>query len=134
MKVVFDTNILVSTLVTPGGRGEAALQRVISGGDRLVISRPVILELLGVLSRKFSRNREQVARVAVFLDDIGDIVEPTETLHVLQDEPDNRVLECAIAGGATTVVTGDRAMLALECYRDVAIVSLARYLGLVGRP
>ena len=36
MKVVFDTNILVSALVFPGGRGEAALRRVIEEQDRLV--------------------------------------------------------------------------------------------------
>jgi predicted nucleic acid-binding protein len=47
VKVVFDTNILVSALVFPGGRGEAALRRIIEEHDRLVISKPILDELLG---------------------------------------------------------------------------------------
>jgi len=129
VRVVFDTNVLVSAVVTREGRGEAALQRIISGRDQLVISKAIVLELLGVLARKFSRDREQVARVALFLDEIGEVVDPAEDLHVLMDEPDNRVLECAITGNAKAVVTGDRAMLALSSFRGVAIVTLAEYLG-----
>ncbi len=106
MRVVFDTNVLVSAVVTRGGRGEAALQRIISG-----------------------RDREQVAWLALFLDEIAEVVDPAEDIHVLMDEPDNRVLECAITGNATTIVSGDGAMLALRSFRGVAIVTLAEYLG-----
>ena len=53
MKVVFDTTILVSALVFPGGRGEAALRRIIEEQDQLVISKPILDELLGILARKF---------------------------------------------------------------------------------
>ena len=51
MKVVFDTNVLVSALVFPGGRGEAALQRIVDEQDLLLLSRPILDELLGVLGR-----------------------------------------------------------------------------------
>ena len=53
MKVVFDKNILVSTLAFPGGRGEAALRRIIEEEDRLVISKRIIDELLGILRASF---------------------------------------------------------------------------------
>ena len=65
MKVVFDTNILVSALVFPGGRGEAALRRIIEERDQLVLSKPIIDDLLGILGRKFSRDAEGLAHVAV---------------------------------------------------------------------
>ena len=51
MKVVFDTSILVSALVFPGGRGEAALRRIIEEQDQLVVSKPILDELLGILAR-----------------------------------------------------------------------------------
>ena len=70
MKVVFDTNILVSALVFPGGRGEAALRRIIEEQDQLVISKPILDELLGILARKFSRDAEELAHVAVFVSDL----------------------------------------------------------------
>ena len=129
MKVVFDTNILVSAPVFPGGRGEAALRRIIEEQDILVLSKPVLDELLGVLGRKFSRNAEEIAHVAVFLSELAQYVKPRRRLHVVKDDPDNRILECAIAGHAEAIVTGDRALLTLGEYRGVRIITLRDYLG-----
>ena len=71
MKVVFDTNVLVSALVFPGGRGEAALQRILEEKDELLLSKPILDELLGVLGRKFSRDAEALSHVAVFLSELS---------------------------------------------------------------
>ena len=128
MKVIFDTNILVSAVVFPGGRGEAALRRVIEEHDQLVISRPILDELLGVLARKFSRDAEELAHVAVFLSNLAITVRPRRRLQVVKDEPDNRILECALAGRAQVIVTGDRALLVLREYKVVRIISLRDYL------
>jgi predicted nucleic acid-binding protein len=54
VKIVFDTNILASTLVFPGGRGEAALRRIIEEQDQLVISKPILDELLDSRAQVFS--------------------------------------------------------------------------------
>lgn len=129
MKVVFDTNVFVAALTLPGGRGDQAIRRIVEGEDSLALSKPILDELLTVLARKFSRDREELARVAVFLSNLGEIVEPAESLTVLADEPDNRVLECALAANAQLIVTGDRAMLALGEHQGVRIVSLGAYLG-----
>lgn len=129
MKVVFDTNILVSALVFPGGRGEAALQRILEERDDLVLSKPILDELLGILSRKFARDAEELARIAVFITDLGTLVRPRLRFRVVKDEPDNRVLECAVAGHAEVIVTGDQALLELREFQGVRIVSLREYLG-----
>ena len=129
MRVVFDTNVFVAALTLPGGRGDQAIRRIVEGEDSLALSKPILDELLTVLARKFARDREELARVAVFLSNLGEIVEPAEPLTVLADEPDNRILECALAANAQLIVTGDRAMLALGEYRGVRIVSLGAYLG-----
>lgn len=126
--MVFDTNVLVSALALPGGRGDEALRRVVDGEDSLALSKAVLDELLSVLARKFDHDREALARVAVFLSEAAEFVEPTERLAVLADEPDNRILECALAAGAQLVVTGGRAMLAQGDYRGILIVSLSSYL------
>ena len=128
MKVVFDTNILVSALVFPGGRGEAALARVVAERDELILSKPILDETLGVLARKFARDAEELARIAVFLSELGRTVRPRRQVEILKDAPDNRVLECAVAGRAHAIVTGDKALLALREYRGVRIVSLSEYL------
>ena len=128
MKVVFDTNILVSALVFPGGRGEAALRRIIEEKDKLVLSKPIVDELLGVLGRKFSRDAEELAHAAVYLSRLAILVRPRMRLRAVKDDPDNRILECAVTGNADAIVTGDRGLLALEEYRGVRIFSLRRYL------
>ncbi|MDP2706573.1 MAG: putative toxin-antitoxin system toxin component, PIN family [Burkholderiales bacterium] len=128
-RVVFDTNILVSALVFPGGQGEAALRRIIAETDQLVLSRPIVDELLDVLARKFARDAEELAHVAVFVTELAAIVAPKRRLRVVKDDPDNRILECAVAGRAEVIVTGDKALLALKSYEKTRIVTLREYLG-----
>jgi putative PIN family toxin of toxin-antitoxin system len=128
VRVVFDTNILVSAFVFAGGRGEAALQKIIEEHDELVLSKPILDELLGILARKFSRDAEELARVAVFIAALATFVSPRRRLRVVQDEPDNRVLECALTGRAQAIVTGDHALLALKDFRGVRLLSLRDYL------
>ncbi len=130
MRVVFDTNIFISTFAIKGGRAHKALLKIIEGRDCLVISKPIVDELLTVLARKFSRDGEELARVAVFVTEIAELVHPRHKIKVLQDEPDNRILECAVAGYADVVVTGDKAMLKLGVFKDIRIISLKDYLEL----
>jgi uncharacterized protein len=128
VRVVFDTNIFVSALALPGGNANHAIRRVIDGRDRLIVSRPIINELLDVLARKFRRDAEDLARVAVFVADLGEMVETRRRLRVLTDDADNRILECAVAGDAEAIVTGDRAMLRLRKYRGIRILNLRNYV------
>ncbi|HKA42542.1 MAG TPA: putative toxin-antitoxin system toxin component, PIN family [Burkholderiales bacterium] len=127
MRIVFDTNILVSALVFPGGRGEAALLRIVEERDQLFLSKPILDELLGILARKFARDAEELARTAIFISALGTTVRPRRKLRVVKDEPDNRLLECAVAGRADAIVTGDRALVTRE-FRGVRILSLREYL------
>lgn len=129
MKVVFDTNIYVSAFLLPGSQADLALMRIAEGTDRLIISKVIVDELLGVLSRKFAKDADELARVAVFLADLADIVRPRSRIDVLQDGPDNRILECARTGGADAIVTGDKAMLRLRRFGEIRIISLQQYLG-----
>lgn len=128
MKVVFDTNIYVSAFLLPGSQADSALMRIAEGTDRLIISKAIVDELLDVLSRKFAKNADELARVAVFLTDLADIVRPRGRIDVLRDEPDNRILECARTGKADAIVTGDKAMLRLRRFGEIRIISLQEYL------
>lgn len=128
MKVVFDTNVLVSALVFPGGRGEEALLRIVHERDELVVSKSILDELLEVLARKFARDPEELSRTAVLVADLATVVKSARRLTVLKDVADNRILECALAGQAAVIVTGDKALLALGEYRGIRIITLRDYL------
>jgi len=128
MRVVFDTNIYVSAFVIPGSQAEKALLKIIEGEDVLLLSREILDELLFVLATKFSRNEEEISRLAVTLTEIAEWIKPSLRIFKLNDDPDNRVLECAVSGGADVIVTGDKEMLRLGLYQDLKIISLKNYL------
>ena len=130
MRVVFDANVLVAALVFPGGQADAALRRVVEGRDQLVLSRAILGELLEVLGRKFARDAEELAHVAVFVSDLATVVAPKRRLRVVKDDPDNRILECALAGKAQAIVTGDKGLLALRSFEGIPVIALAAYLGM----
>ena len=128
MRVVFDTNIFISALIIPGSQAEKALFKILDGDDTLLISKPILDELLSTLARKFSRDPEALSHVAVMLTDMSEVVKPKSTVEVFKDDPDNRVLECAEAGQAETIVTGDKEMLLLNQYNGIPLISLRDYL------
>ena len=133
MRVVFDSNVLLAALLFPEGRAAAAVENIFDGSDDLVLSPPILREILSVLSRKFSRDREELSRVAVVLGEMGEIVDPSRRVEVFRDEPDNRILECAVEGNAEVIVTGDKTMLAFGEYQGIRPISLAEYMNRRGR-
>ncbi len=128
MKLVFDTNIFISAIVIPHSKAEKAILKIIKADDSLIISREIINEVLSVLSTKFHRDREAISHVAVYLSDLAQMVKPTKRLRILEDDPDNRILECALCGKADAIVTGDKEMLKLKGFEGIRIISLKEYL------
>ncbi len=124
MRVVADTNVLVSALIFPGGSPEAFYRLVLEGRVELITSRPLLAELGRVLAEKFgwepARAEEAVAQIVR----IAVIVEPREAVSDIEvDPPDNRVLEAAAEGRANAIVSGDRHLLALGSWRGIQIQS-----------
>ena len=130
MRVVFDTNIFISAFVIPGSLAEKAILKMIEGEDSLSISKDIIHEVLSVLSLKFGRDREALSHVAVTLSGLAELVKLGGRVKIFMDEPDNRILECAIYGGADLLVTGDKEILQQREYKGVKIISLKEYLEL----
>ena len=128
MKAVFDTNIFVSALALPGGQAERAIDPALDGKVSLCISKPIIHEALRVLTEKFSRTPEQLARTAIFLTDLAKLLAPRTKLTVLDDEPDNRILERAVVGRTDVIVTADKAILNLEACESIRIPPFRQFL------
>jgi putative PIN family toxin of toxin-antitoxin system len=128
VRVVFDSNIFISALVFPGGQAEQALFRILDGADTLILSKAILDEVLVTLGRKFSRDPEALSQTAVILSEIAEMVQPARRVRVLKDDPDNRILECAEAGQAECIVSGDKVMLQLKRYGNIRLVSLREYL------
>jgi putative PIN family toxin of toxin-antitoxin system len=128
VRVVFDTNIFISAFITPGGRAETALLRAVHGEVTLFTSIPILTETAGKLREKFKWNDEHITAAVRHAAAVATVVKPAVTLAVLADEPDNRILECALEAKAEIIVTGDRHLLGLGEYEGVKIITLAEFL------
>lgn len=128
MRVVFDTNIYISAFAIPGGNAEEAYLKAIRGQFELFTSVAILTETARVLQTKFDWTEDRTRQAIQEISQTATVLRPRPTLHVLKDEPDNRILECATAAQAQWIVSGDRHLLAHNRHADGNIISLADFL------
>lgn len=128
MRVVLDTNVLVSAFIFPGGAPEHVYRLAVEGRIDMITSRALLTELGRVLSEKFN-NPRAAAEALAQITTLGTVVEPTESVSVVEADPsDDRVLEAALEVRADMIVSGDRHLLRLKEWREIRIVSPADFL------
>jgi uncharacterized protein len=127
LKVVLDTNVIVSALNFSGSPSKV-LELAVKGDISNVISRYILQEVEEVLVRKFSWELSEAHNAAIWLTLFSKVVAPKKRLNVIADDPDNRILECAMAGKADFIVSGDRHLKDLKTFRGIRIVDPAAFL------
>jgi uncharacterized protein len=101
-----------------------------AGVIEICTSLPILEEIEGVLIRKFGWTAPRAHEAVRAIRDFARLVNPGEPVDVVaDDEPDNRIVECAIAAGAEAIVTGDRHLLKLRRFRNIRVVTLREFLG-----
>lgn len=128
-KVVFDTNVYISTLITPGKRAEKAWLLAVEGQWEVYTSVAILTEIAGKLRGKFGWQDEWIKRALRHIARVARVIKPNTRLTILKDDPDNRILECAKYADAQVIVTGDRHLLALSSFEGIPILTLAEFLG-----
>lgn len=133
-RVVFDTNVLISGLLSATSAPARALERAVSQGQ-IVASRQTLRELMTtLLSPKFDRYVSQERRTELLtrLAPLLDIVEIVQPIRASRDPKDDQFLEAAVSGQAAVIVTGDRDLLELHPFRGIAIVTPATFMAREG--
>ena len=132
MRYVFDTNVLISALLLPDSKPRRALDLALARG-KLLLSFAVLAELYDVLNRRQFRRYVDEEDIRRFLDALtreAQWVEPTAAIKVCRDPDDDKILDLAMSGAASFVVTGDSDLLALHAYQGIDILSPAQFLEL----
>lgn len=131
MKVVFDTNVFVSAFIVPGSQSEDAFLLSQRRAVELYGSVPILTEAARVLRSKFNQPEKDITAALKVISRAAIIVRPVCTITVLDDQPDNRILECAVTAQADVIVTGDQHLLKLRTFEGIAIVRVADFLRMI---
>ena len=131
MKVVFDTNVFVSAFMVHGSKGEDAFLLAHRRKVELYTSVPILTETARVLRTKFHQPEQDIAAALKQIGRAATILPPSRKVVVLEDVPDNRILECAVTARADLVVTGDQHLLKIKEFEGIPIVRLADFLGMI---
>ncbi|HEX4004776.1 MAG TPA: putative toxin-antitoxin system toxin component, PIN family [Acidobacteriaceae bacterium] len=132
IRVVPDTNIYISALIF-GGLPGTFLDLALAGAFRIVTSEAILSELDEKLRGKFAVTASDAAAIRSKLERSADLVEPDFTLDAVPYDPDdNRILECAVAGGADCMVSGDRHLLHLTAHAGIPIMTVRQFVHAMG--
>ena len=130
IRAVFDTNVLISYLLTHRPPIATLIDVYVAREDIVLVTAPELLEELDRVLRyprlqRYYTEGERTRFVALLLA-LSDLVELPETIpQICRDPDDDRMIACAVAADADVIVTGDEDLLGLEWVSDIPILSPA---------
>lgn len=133
VRYVFDTNVIISSLLFEGSKPDLAMRYALKHGD-ILFSLELIEEIDEVLSRpKFAKYITDEEREE-FLDgfiDRGILIEVVDIIQECRDPKDDKILELAMSGKADLIVSGDKDLLVLNPFRAISIQSVEQFLQII---
>jgi uncharacterized protein len=131
IRVVLDTNVVVSAALSAEGAPAAVLDLALGKRILMLVTPDMLVEYEKVLH--YPKLKLDPARIAAFLSDIRRASHPVtsrRTLSISRDESDNRFYECAGAGDADYIVTGNIRHFPVR-YKRTEIVTPGEFIALV---
>lgn len=129
MKIVTDTNILISAL---GWKGyEYDLIRLVFTGEIELFTTPEIIEeFLKVSTRKkFGFSPHEIEEFISAVLEVSNVFMPEISINEIKDDPsDNIFLECALEGNVDFIITGDRHLLNLGQFENIKIMNASSFI------
>ena len=127
LKVVIDTNILVSAIAF-GGKPAEVLLLVTQEKIQAVTSSVLLTELEETLIKILDLSEGNVQLALEEIKDEFRIVQPRIAIKASRDEDDNRVIEAALEGNCNYIITGDKDLLDLKTFKNIKIVTADQFL------
>ena len=132
LRVVLDTNVLVSAIISDG-KSRQLLRKGIANQFTIITSNLILRELATVLRRpKFKTSEEEINRIILALGRVAQVVSVKSRFQVVREDPkDDMILETAYDGSADVIVSGDSHLLALQNFRGIKILTVQSMLELI---
>ena len=137
MRVVIDTNVIVSRILSPAGTPAKIFAAWEQGRFELLVSPAILNEYHRVLAEAKIRARHRMSDDGILdvmkgFEQFAVVVEPEDELGAVDQDPDdNQFVDCAVAGNAAYIVSGDAHLLAIGEVRGIPIVRPSVFLALL---
>jgi uncharacterized protein len=132
LRLVLDTNIVVSAALKPAGLQRTVLLLALTKPARLYLSAPIFAEYRALLSRAELHIRKGLRRqLFQLLENGAHFVTPSSGLQVTSDPADNIFLECADAARADYLITGNQRHFP-KFWKKTKIITSREFIGIVG--
>jgi len=138
MRVVIDTNVLISRFLSPTGIPAKLVQMwQHDAAFDVVVSQAVLQEYEAALTYPHIQARhrltqEEITTFLTFFSQLALLVTPRDNLPVLASDPDDTIFPAtALAGNAEYLVSGDRDLLEIKIYQGIRILTPATFLALL---
>jgi putative PIN family toxin of toxin-antitoxin system len=129
LKVVFDTNVYISAILTAGTPRVVVSESLRREEIEILVSEVILTEIERILRLKIRRPLWDIMTILIAIRQNSTLISPeSELLVVTEDEADNRIIECAFQGKAQYIVSGDRHLLSLREYQGIRILSPTEFL------
>ena len=129
MRIVLDTNVLVSAFLKPRSAPARILRLLIQGDLEIVINQDIVSEYSEVLARpKFELDQERIRLVLDLIRSTGTSAPSLPQSFHLPDPSDEPFLEAALAGRADVLVTGNKKHFPKRSCKGVKIAGPEEFL------
>lgn len=136
LRIVIDTNVFVSSLLTRQGDAAQVLKAWRKRQFLLLASSAIIAEIQATISRpsirkKYAIQDEEIEQLVALLGQDALVVPgQADVIGSIPDDPkDEMFLSCALDGEADYIISGDKHLLNLEEFRGISILTIKQFLG-----
>lgn len=129
MKVVLDTNVLISGIFWKG-TPHTIIAAWAENGFEVVISKKILSEYLAVL-KTIDTHGDVAERWAIFITEHAQVVNDNAIVKLSRDADDDKFINAAITGKADYIISGDDDLLSLQGKSPVTIITPRAFLAVL---
>jgi putative PIN family toxin of toxin-antitoxin system len=132
MKIVFDTNVLISSTLWDNSVAQKFLFKCIKENVQIFSSQDIIEEYKEILGRDFDYEKQKIGEILQRVLRFLTLVTPSQKIDaVKEDADDNKIIECAVECKANFILSYDNHLLKLKEYQRIKIARPEEAFGLV---
>ena len=127
MRIVVDTNVIISGVFFGGAPGEI-LKAIVSNKVTACASKQIVEEYIEIVNEMISRKQGKLnSDILLMLIESLEMIKPKIHVKISRDPDDDKFIECAKDAGALYIVSGDKDLLVIKQYENIKIITAKEF-------